>query len=76
MKIEVKHRVYNPLSGLPGLSTLAAICSDMEKDGWQLTRIVPHMQFESVAIFERLNMEQEKEQETELEGKEVGGGYV
>lgn len=53
--METKHIVFSPVS-YPGLSTLAAICSDQEKSGWRLLKVIPHHQYESVAVFERSNI--------------------
>lgn len=50
---EVKHISFNPTFGLGYPSTLSGICSDVEKDGWSLVRIVYHSQYEAVAVFER-----------------------
>lgn len=72
MKIEVKHVVFNPLALTGGSSVLASITAALEGDGWQLTRIIPHLQFESVAVFERLVPVDEKPVEEEA-GE---GGYV
>lgn len=75
MKIEVRHITFSPYSGMPGgFSPLANICSKIEKDGWQLIRIIPHLQFESIAIFERLVAVEALEEEEGEGGK--GDGYI
>lgn len=54
--MEIRHRSFNPIVmslGYP--SSLSGICSDMEKDGWELSHIVPHSQYEHVAVFKRSN---------------------
>lgn len=61
--MRIRHRVFNPLSGIYGLSVLDAICTDMERDGWILINIVPHTQFESVAIFQQIEIPEEEEEE-------------
>lgn len=48
-----RHISFNP-STYPGFpSTLSGICSDMEKDGWELSNIVQHTQYEHIAVFKR-----------------------
>jgi hypothetical protein len=54
--MEVRHRSFNPIvMGFGFPTTLSGICSDMEKGGWELSHIVPHTQYEHVAVFKRGN---------------------
>lgn len=76
MRIEFKHRIFNPLSGLPGFSVLGSVVFDMEKDGWRLVSIVPNHQFESVAVFERLVIEEPVRPVESGEEVPKEGGYI
>lgn len=49
---EYKHEAYNPI-GSYGFSPLGNLCKVLESEGWNLIRIVPHHQYESIAIFRR-----------------------
>lgn len=55
MAREIKHVSFNPTfgHGFGYPSTLSGICSEVEKDGWSLARIVYHSTYEAVAVFER-----------------------
>lgn len=61
MDVETRHRTFSPFTGL-GLSVLDAICTDMERDGWELVRVVVHHQFESVAVFQRVRKKDDNDQ--------------
>ena len=51
---EIKHRPFNPVVlGFGYPSALSIVCYDMEKEGWELISIVPHTQWEHVAVFQR-----------------------
>lgn len=49
---EVRHIAFNPTPyGLNG--PLGPICAAQEAEGWRLVQVVPHHQYESVAVFVR-----------------------
>lgn len=45
---EVKH-----VSFVPTKASLAAVCDDWERGGWELVRVVQNPPFESIAVFAR-----------------------
>lgn len=52
--VEYRHCTLNPsLISFNGISQLMRVCRMMEEDGFRLIYIVPHTQYESVAVFER-----------------------
>ena len=57
MAAEVTHVVFNPSASH---SPLTHICAEWERGGWRLVQVVPHHQYESVAVFERLREPQEE----------------
>ena len=50
---EVAHVSFNPHPLPLGESPLSRVVSDWERGGWRLVRIVPHHEYESIAVFER-----------------------
>lgn len=50
---EVRHVPFNPVPMGLMSSPLAAICDDHERGGWRLVQVVPHHQYESIAVFVR-----------------------
>lgn len=50
----MRNIVFNPLATYGGLKMA---CEAQAAEGWALLRIVPHSQFESVAVFERRSYE-------------------
>lgn len=63
-----KHVVFNPVSLTYNFSPLDIICSNMEIEGWKLVEVVPHHQYESVAVFAKPAPQIEEEEEE--------GGYL
>lgn len=52
--MEIRHRTFNPIQMGFGYPTpLTNICADMESKGWELSHIVPHTQYEHIAVFHR-----------------------
>jgi hypothetical protein len=50
---EVRHVTFNPSTALAGYSPLTEICRANQAEGWALVRVVPHHQYEAVAVLER-----------------------
>lgn len=55
MGVNFKHISFNPneLGGLFAMSPLSRLCEQYEKDDWMLSHVIPHTQWESVAVFVR-----------------------
>jgi hypothetical protein len=53
---EVRHAVFNPTTMSMGHSPLAQLVAVWERDDWRLVQVIPHHQYESVAVFERTTM--------------------
>lgn len=51
--MEVTHVPFNPTPFGTSDSPISRILGDWERGGWQLVRVVPVHQYESVAVFER-----------------------
>lgn len=71
----IKHVVFNPTSFSYNYSPLGVICKTMEEEGWVLYKIIPHHQYESVAIFIKM-IEVKAEEEEVPETEEHEGGYI
>lgn len=54
-RYEVRHAVFNPTIMGVSHSPLQDLLPAWEKDGWQLVRVLPHHQYESIAVFERVS---------------------
>lgn len=52
-EVEVNHVAFNPTTLSLTFSPLQNICSEYERGGWSLVRVVPVHQYESIAVFER-----------------------
>jgi len=51
--MEVKHVTFNPKLIGPSYSVLAPILETWEADGWELDRVIPHREYESIAVLHR-----------------------
>lgn len=51
---EVKHVTFNPQPIGHLDSPIGGLCAAHQLDGWELIRVVPHHQFEAVAVFHRM----------------------
>jgi hypothetical protein len=50
---EVRHAVFNPTVLQATHSPLAQLVAAWERDDWRLVQVIPHHQYESVAVFVR-----------------------
>lgn len=55
MSVNLKHVSFNPnqIGGLFGCTPLSYLCEFWEAEGWMLSHVIPHHQYESVAVFVR-----------------------
>jgi hypothetical protein len=51
--LEVTHIPFNPTPLSTTHSPLGDICNDWGRGGWRLVQVVPHHEYESVAVFVR-----------------------
>lgn len=55
--IGVKHVIFNPMTTTLFVGPLESILRREEAAGWRLDQIIPHHQYESVAVFVRSSVE-------------------
>lgn len=54
MSVDFKHVVFNnSYTSMFGGSPLERLCKEWETEGWMLSHVIPHTQYESVAVFVR-----------------------
>lgn len=53
----IKHVVFNPMTTTLFVGPLDSILKREEAAGWRLDQIIPHHQYESVAVFVRSSVE-------------------
>ena len=48
---QFKHTAFNPIPMSTSDSPLLSICSIWQDQGWRLVQVIPHHQYESIAVF-------------------------